>query len=128
MARAVRGAEVNRLQRHGGSALEVQVQRGSGGSVRLKGSHSSPVVGRKYIRLLPPSATEALAPHSQDSRSSNASQIDIRCPDLAHYPAYAQAPYMDCILKSGEMLYIPPRWWHYVQSLDISCSVSFWWG
>uniref|UniRef100_A0A2P2L7T1 Transcription factor n=2 Tax=Rhizophora mucronata TaxID=61149 RepID=A0A2P2L7T1_RHIMU len=35
---------------------------------------------------------------------------------------------MDCILEEGEMLYIPPRWWHYVRSLTTSFSVSFWWG
>lgn len=34
---------------------------------------------------------------------------------------------MDCILEEGEMLYIPPKWWHYVRSLTMSFSVSFWW-
>jgi len=34
---------------------------------------------------------------------------------------------MDCILEEGEMLYIPPKWWHYVRSLTMSLSVSFWW-
>ena len=31
------------------------------------------------------------------------------------------------VLQPGEMLYIPPRWWHYVKSLSVSFSVSFWW-
>ena len=26
-----------------------------------------------------------------------------------------------------QMLYIPPRWWHYVESVETSFSVSFWW-
>ncbi|KAK3251628.1 hypothetical protein CYMTET_39030 [Cymbomonas tetramitiformis] len=41
MARAARGAGMNRLQAQGGSALAVQMQRGSGGSARLRGSNSS---------------------------------------------------------------------------------------
>jgi len=43
------------------------------------------------------------------------------------YPMYASAPFFDCILESGEMLYIPVRWWHYVKSLSTSASVNFWW-
>lgn len=35
--------------------------------------------------------------------------------------------FVDCILEEGEMLYIPPKWWHYVRSLTTSFSVSFWW-
>eukprot|EP01135_Chromosphaera_perkinsii_P006428 Nk52_evm2s495 gene=Nk52_evmTU2s495 len=33
----------------------------------------------------------------------------------------------ECILKPGEMLFIPKRYWHYVRSLTPSISVSFWW-
>jgi lysine-specific demethylase 8 len=43
------------------------------------------------------------------------------------YPLYASEPFLDCILESGEMLYIPGRWWHYVKSLSTSASVNFWW-
>lgn len=35
--------------------------------------------------------------------------------------------FMDCVLEEGEMIYIPPKWWHYVRSLTPSLSVSFWW-
>lgn len=35
--------------------------------------------------------------------------------------------FLDCILEEGDMLYIPPKWWHYVRSLTTSLSVSFWW-
>lgn len=32
-----------------------------------------------------------------------------------------------CYLGPGEMLYIPPNWWHHVTALTPSFSVSFWW-
>ncbi|KAK1674689.1 hypothetical protein BDP55DRAFT_665952 [Colletotrichum godetiae] len=35
--------------------------------------------------------------------------------------------YWDCVLGPGEVLYIPIGWWHYVRSLSVSFSVSFWW-
>ena len=40
---------------------------------------------------------------------------------------FKQLDYLDCILEPGEMLYIPVGWWHYVRSLSVSFSVSFWW-
>ncbi|KAK1978924.1 JmjC domain-containing protein [Colletotrichum cereale] len=33
----------------------------------------------------------------------------------------------DCVLEAGDALYIPIGWWHYVRSLSVSFSVSFWW-
>jgi len=46
---------------------------------------------------------------------------------LLQFPLFASAKYTEGILSPGECLYIPPGWWHYVQSLSVSCSVSFWW-
>ena len=36
-------------------------------------------------------------------------------------------PYIDLLLREGEMLYIPPNWWHFVEADEMSFSVSFWW-
>ncbi|KAM3516277.1 hypothetical protein MY11210_000036 [Beauveria gryllotalpidicola] len=35
--------------------------------------------------------------------------------------------YFECILEPGDALLIPVGWWHYVRSLSVSFSVSFWW-
>ena len=55
------------------------------------------------------------------------SQVDVENPDLAKFPKFAEAPWMECTLQEGEMLYMPPRFWHHVRSLSTSFSVSFWW-
>jgi lysine-specific demethylase 8 len=47
--------------------------------------------------------------------------------ESVEFPLYASTPFLDCILESGEMLYIPAGWWHYVKSLSTSASVNFWW-
>lgn len=54
-------------------------------------------------------------------------QVDLDKVDHSKFPLFKGAPFWDCILDQGEMLYIPPRFWHYVRSLSLSFSVSFWW-
>ena len=54
-------------------------------------------------------------------------QVDCEAPDLNKFPLFRQADYSEFIIHPGQMLYIPPKTWHYVKALDISFSVSFWW-
>eukprot|EP00041_Stephanoeca_diplocostata_P024494 m.622099 g.622099 ORF g.622099 m.622099 type:complete len:206 (+) comp22542_c0_seq2:1370-1987(+) len=85
------------------------------------------VVGRKRVRLYAPHHSAALYPY-QDTLLCNTSQVDLENPDYASFPSFADAPPpLDCILGPGDMLYIPPKWWHHVRSLTSSFSVSFWW-
>lgn len=44
------------------------------------------------------------------------------------FPAFPRVPLLEAFLGPGDMLYIPPGWWHHVRSLAPSFSVSFWWG
>ncbi|BAT08719.1 lysine-specific demethylase JMJ30 [Oryza sativa Japonica Group] len=84
------------------------------------------VLGRKYIRLYPASISEDLYPHTE-TMLSNTSQVDLDNVDLKEFPRVENLDFLDCILEEGDLLYIPPKWWHYVRSLSISFSVSFWW-
>lgn len=43
------------------------------------------------------------------------------------FPEFEKAKYQEAILGPGECLYIPLGWWHYVESVTASFSVSFWW-
>ena len=54
-------------------------------------------------------------------------KVDLDNIDEEEFPKVVDLEFMDCILGEGEMLYIPPKWWHYVRSLTTSFSVSFWW-
>jgi ribosomal protein L16 Arg81 hydroxylase len=83
------------------------------------------VVGSKYVRLYSPAQSTPLYPHLEGMHK-NSSQVDVEAPDLARFPLFAQAPYVECVLQAGEALFIPLRWWHYVRSLETSFSVSFW--
>jgi lysine-specific demethylase 8 len=57
-----------------------------------------------------------------------AAQVDLDAVDLERFPAFGAATeWVEVALGPGEVLYIPPGWWHYVKALQPSASVSFWW-
>jgi len=101
----------------------------------------SQVVGRKYIRLYAPNESEKLYARGVEDGGvdmGNTSSLDIgllvgwddseeeRKEANERFPLFQEAEFMDCILEEGECLYIPVGWWHYVRSLTVSFSVSFW--
>jgi lysine-specific demethylase 8 len=80
----------------------------------------------------------------------------VERPDWDRFPNFKDVEVLECVLGQGEMLFIPiqvsptlffflfllfrelfsatqrtfcslAQWWHYVRSLSVSFSVSFWW-
>lgn len=84
------------------------------------------VFGHKRIILAAPDDTANLYAHENDMLA-NTSLIDAEHIDFEKFPLAANVKFYTLTLYKGEMLYIPPKWWHYVRSLDKSFSVSFWW-
>lgn len=84
------------------------------------------VFGSKRIVLAAPSDTANLYPFDGDMLK-NTSQIDAEHPDYNRFPLLRHVTFYSFTLHPGEMLYIPPKWWHFVRSLSKSFSVSFWW-
>ncbi|KAI8061550.1 uncharacterized protein B0P05DRAFT_557486 [Gilbertella persicaria] len=82
------------------------------------------VVGSKYIKLISPEQSSYVYP--RDGLMNNTSQVDVEHPDTHLYPLFDRVQYVECVLEEGQVLYVPPKWWHFVKSLDISFSVSLW--
>lgn len=101
------------------------------------------VVGAKYVRLYPPWCSAAMRPrppeHGVDM--SNTSAVDVGVLEGWDEPPEGMdeeaiegmgrgldgVECWECVLEPGDTLVIPIGWWHYVRSLSISFSVSFWW-
>ena len=84
------------------------------------------VFGSKTIVLIDPMYSCYLYPNV--GVQCNTSQVDLqregwstRWPDMKHVQCQIVT------VRAGEMLYIPPKWWHFCVAEEISFSVSYWW-
>ncbi|KAK4081552.1 uncharacterized protein Triagg1_2293 [Trichoderma aggressivum f. europaeum] len=100
------------------------------------------VVGTKYVRLYAPEETGRLRPRGMEHGvdMSNTSELDVGVLEgwdedgddggndwESIRKQFKDVPYWETVLNPGDTLVIPIGWWHYVRSLSISFSVSFWW-
>lgn len=77
------------------------------------------VAGRKRFTLVASGET----PRVYNSHSVY-SEVDPKSPDLDRFPAYAAAHPITFDIGPGEGVFIPVGWWHHVESLEQSISVS----
>ena len=85
------------------------------------------VRGRKHFTFFAPGDASSLYPFPMFSRHSYLSRVDILQPDLREFPKFEQAKPSSVTLEPGEVLYLPALWWHQVQSLETSISISWFW-
>jgi hypothetical protein len=51
--------------------------------------------------------------------------VDCESPDLDRFPRFGGVHREELVLAPGEALFVPVGWWHRVEALDISVSLSF---
>jgi lysine-specific demethylase 8 len=124
--------DANSLVGHAGRLYNTMLWVGPYGCVSPM--HNDPLdnvlmqfVGVKEAWLFPPDdATALYAGH--DGNQPNTSPINPDATDLVRYPLLAGASSaVHCILGPGDLLYIPKRWFHYIQTIETSISVNAWW-
>ncbi len=89
------------------------------------------LAGEKIVRLYHPDQT----PHLHKARGRNFSEVLISSlgentyvHDEAAYPDFAQAEYLECRVRPGDVLFIPIYWWHSIQNVDeISLTAVYFW-
>jgi hypothetical protein len=77
------------------------------------------ISGRKLWRIIPPWYARCLYNYR-----GVFSCVDLTAPDYDRYPLFREIQIIDEVLHPGEIIFMPVGWWHFVQALDISISVS----
>lgn len=77
------------------------------------------VAGRKRVRLIAPCDTPKLY-----NQRHCYTPVDGRNIDLQRFPLMAGVPVIDCVLEPGEILFLPVGWWHFVEALDVTITIS----
>jgi hypothetical protein len=80
------------------------------------------IYGEKEYTIFAPDQTPFL--YLSDYHTSSISVDDIDNVDLKKFPLFAKANPIRFTLHPGEMLFVPPGWWHMVKILTPSISIS----
>jgi hypothetical protein len=90
------------------------------------------VAGRRRFTLFPPEQVANLYVGPLDFAPTGAamSMVSLRDPDFARYPKFrdALAAAQVTELEAGDGIFVPPLWWHHVESLEpFNVLVNYWW-
>jgi hypothetical protein len=90
------------------------------------------VLGRRRFTLFPPEQIANLYVGPLDYAPTGApmSLVQLHAPDFERFPLFreALAHARRAELGPGDALFIPPLWWHNVESLDsLNVLVNYWW-
>jgi cupin-like protein len=90
------------------------------------------VAGRRRFTLFPPEQIANLYIGPLDFAPTGApiSMVTISEPDFTRFPKFreALAHAMAAELEPGDAIFIPPTWWHHVESLQpFNMLVNYWW-
>ena len=78
------------------------------------------IAGRKKITLVPSSAVHQMYNHTHCFSEMNLQNP----PDLNQFSLFGNVQPIEFILKPGEFFFLPVGWWHYVEALDQSLTVT----
>lgn len=82
------------------------------------------VSGTKEMFLADPSSTADFYPPF-GTVMRNFSPVSTEHPNYEKYPRFRNVPLYHTIIRSGDMIYIPARWWHDVISRERNIAVSY---
>ncbi|MEZ0606207.1 cupin-like domain-containing protein [Paraburkholderia sp. IW21] len=86
----------------------------------LTNNFMAQMIGRKQIKLVSLSDTAHMANYLHCF-----SQVDGSAIDYERFPSMRNAHLIECTLAPGELLFLPIGWWHYVEGLDASVTMTF---
>jgi hypothetical protein len=90
------------------------------------------VAGRRRFTLFPPEqiANLYIGPIDFAPTGAPMSLVRLHAPDFERFPRFraALAAAVTAELAPGDAIYIPPLWWHHVESLEpFNVLINYWW-
>jgi HEPN domain-containing protein len=85
------------------------------------------ILGRKRFLLVDPAAAAQLDPFPPGSRHWNKSRLDLESAEGAARLRAVASQTVVAEVGPGDALLLPALWWHHVETLKASLSLSFWW-
>ena len=86
----------------------------------LTNNFMAQVIGRKRVLMAPSYAVPNMYNHS-----GVFTNVDHRRIDYEQFPLMRNVNVMECIIGPGDLLFLPIAWWHAVESLDVSATMTF---
>lgn len=84
------------------------------------------LVGTKRFTLWSASQHELMYMYPRTHPMWHKSRVNYRDVDVTSFPAFTRARAVQVELGAGDVLYVPPYTWHYVETLTPSVSLSTW--
>ena len=83
--------------------------------------------GTKKFTMFKPSNWPGLYPYPFLHPSHAQAQVNIsNASEISRFPLVRKVQAVEVILEPGDLLYIPPLWFHHVESMNVSISVNVW--
>jgi len=82
------------------------------------------IKGKKMFIICSTEFNKTMYPSQKHIYGAVASEVDINNFDETIYPSFKKNDFKVAILEPGDVLFVPQNWWHYVESLDTSISIS----
>mmetsp|Transcript_131629 Transcript_131629/g.196146 ORF Transcript_131629/g.196146 Transcript_131629/m.196146 type:complete len:379 (+) Transcript_131629:7-1143(+) len=84
------------------------------------------IQGEKRFILFHPHNFDSMYPFPKHHAADRQSQVNFYAPQTDLYPKHGEAVAVEALLNPGDVLYLPPYWWHHVETLTESVGMNFW--
>lgn len=82
------------------------------------------IKGKKMFILASTKFNKEIYPSEKYINGAIASRVDINNFTPEEFPKFKDIEFKSVILEPGDVLHVPAKWWHYVQALSASISIS----